>query len=103
MLLTKDEIISGLRALDDKARSAGLTVEIAIYGGASLALAFDMRQATRDVDAVVKGHRDFVRQAVKGIADARDWPAEWLNVNSDPRCASSSIGNTTGFRDTFPT
>jgi hypothetical protein len=79
MLLSKEQIISGLKNLDAKARSAEIMIDIAIYGGASLALAFDMRQATRDVDAVVKGDRSFVRQAVKEISQENNWPADWLN------------------------
>ena len=52
MLLSKTDITDGLTRLDKKARDANITVDLAIYGGAALALAFDMRTATRDVDAV---------------------------------------------------
>jgi hypothetical protein len=79
MLLSKSEILEGLRILDKKARAANITVDLAIYDAAALALAFDMRAATRDVDAVIRTHRPFVRKAVRQIAAELDWPEDWLN------------------------
>ena len=58
----------GLRMLDEKAKAASITVDLAVYGGAALAIAFDMRTATRDVDAVMRTHPNFVRQSVCEIA-----------------------------------
>ena len=79
MLMGKPQILDALRDLDKLARTAKLTVDLAIYGGAALALAFDMRAATRDVDAVIHSHRQFVRDAVRQIAVDRNWPNDWLN------------------------
>ena len=79
MLLSKNDIIEGLTLLDKKARDANTTVDLAIYDGAALALAFDMRTATRDVDAVIRSHKSFVRNAVRAIAADRNWPDDWLN------------------------
>ena len=78
-LLNRDDILRGLRKLDEKARRAGLLVDLAVYGGAALAIAFDARQATRDVDAIVRGSPDFVRGAAAEIAVDENWPADWLN------------------------
>jgi hypothetical protein len=79
MLLDKKDILKGLELLSAKARDADITVDLAIYGGAALALAFDMRAATRDVDAVIQSHHSFVRNAVREIAAEYDWPANWFN------------------------
>ena len=79
MLLNKSDILKGLELLDAKARDAHITVDLAIYGGAALALAFDMRTATRDVDAVIQSHHSFVRNAVREIAAEYDWPENWFN------------------------
>jgi predicted nucleotidyltransferase len=79
MLLDKSDILRGLELLSAKARDAYLTVDLAIYGGAALALAFDMRAATRDVDAVIQSHPYFVRNAVREIAVEYDWPENWFN------------------------
>jgi len=78
-LLEKEDILRGLRAIDRMAREAAVTVDLSIYGGAALALAFNLRQATRDVDAVVHGSPDFLRKAVARIAEEEGWPKDWLN------------------------
>jgi hypothetical protein len=77
-MLSKDDILKGLRKLDQKARNEGIIVELALYGGAALVLAFDMRQATRDVDAIFS-HPFTVRQWVKEISEEENWPNDWLN------------------------
>jgi hypothetical protein len=78
-MLTRDDILCGLRALDEKAKAAGVLVDLSVYGGAALAIAFDLRQATRDVDAVVNGSPEFLRKAVAEVAAERGWPDAWLN------------------------
>lgn len=78
-MLSKDDILRGLRALDLKARKAGVLVDISIYEGASLSLVFNARPATRDVDAVVHGHPQFLRKAAAEIAEDEGWPTDWLN------------------------
>ncbi len=77
-LLTKDDILRGLRSIDVRARQAGVLIDLSIYGGAASAIAFDMRVATRDVDAVVHGRPDFLRKAAAEVADAEGWPSDWL-------------------------
>ncbi|MCL2075928.1 MAG: DUF6036 family nucleotidyltransferase [Betaproteobacteria bacterium] len=77
--LEKDDILRGLMKIDAKAKEAGVIAEIAIYGGALLAIAFDIRRATRDVDAVVRGSPDFLRKAAAEVAAEEDWTEDWLN------------------------
>jgi hypothetical protein len=78
-MLTKEDILRGLTKLDAMAKEASVIVDLSIYGGAALAIAFDLRHATRDVDAVVRGNPDFVRQAAAKIAEEEGWPDDWLN------------------------
>lgn len=78
-MLTRQDILRGLRTIDDMARAAGVVVDLSIYGGAALALVFDLRHATKDVDAVVNGSPDFLRQAARRVAAAEGWPEDWLN------------------------
>jgi hypothetical protein len=73
-LLTKEDILRGLRKIDQMAQNAEMLVDLAIYGGAALALAFDVRLATRDVDAVVRGSPDFLRAAAAEVAIEERWP-----------------------------
>lgn len=77
--LSRKDIVRGLERLDAMAREAGKVVELAVYGGAALALSFDMRVSTRDVDAVVRGSPDFVRGCSARIAEEEGWPEGWLN------------------------
>jgi hypothetical protein len=79
VMLSRDDILRGLARLDAMARASNIVVDLAIYGGAALALAFDLRVATRDVDAIVHGAPDFVRRSVAAIAQEEGWPADWLN------------------------
>ncbi len=78
-LLTKNDILRALRKIDLKARAAQVIVDLAIYGGTAMALVFDTRQATRDVDAIVRGAVDFLRSVVAEIAEEEGWPSDWLN------------------------
>lgn len=77
--LSREQILQGLRDIDEEARSRGVLIDLAVYGGAAMALAFDLRQATKDVDAVVRGSPDLVREVVRRIALDRGWPEDWLN------------------------
>lgn len=58
---------------------AGRTIDVAVYGGAALAIAFDLREMTRDVDAVVHGDPAFLRHAAVEVASERGWPEDWFN------------------------
>lgn len=78
-MLDKDDILRGLRRIDVLAKEAGVVVDLSIYGGAALVLAFDIRRATRDVDAVVHGAPHFLRRAAAEVAVAEGWPQDWLN------------------------
>lgn len=78
-MLNKEAILRGLRRIDAVARESGVTIDLAVYGGAALALVFDMRVTTRDVDAVVRGDPTFLREAAKKIAAEEGWPEDWLN------------------------
>ena len=78
-MLGRQDILRGLRAIDDMARAAGVVVDLSIYGGAALALVFDLRRATKDVAAVVDGSSDFLRQAARDVAAVEGWPEDWLN------------------------
>ena len=78
-MLTRQDILDALRRLDEIARERGVMIDIAIYGGAALSLTYDIRDATRDVDAVVHRHTEFLREATDTIAAEKNWPGDWLN------------------------
>ena len=78
-ILKNEDILRGLTKIDTLAKEAGVIVDLSIYGGAALAIAFDIRHATRDVDAVVNGSPDFLRKAARTIAEEEGWLIDWLN------------------------
>jgi len=51
-LLGKAELFAGLRALDDELKRANVRAEVFIVDGAAMAIAYDARRSTIDVDAV---------------------------------------------------
>ncbi len=77
--LEKDDIERGLRGIDDRARRAGVLIELSMYGGAVLSLVFNARVSTRDVDAVVNGDPTLVRRFAAEVAEEEGWPDDWLN------------------------
>ena len=49
-------------------------LEVALYGGAVFTLVYGSRDATRDVDAIIKAAR-----LVAAVAKEQDLPEDWLN------------------------
>ncbi len=68
--MTKGQIKKYLKMLNDKLADTGIKGEICLYGGAAMCLAFNARQATKDVDAVFEP-ADKVRQAALILAKER--------------------------------
>ena len=79
MLISRDDLYAGVLRLGEIAHAAGKLIEISIYGGAALGLVWNLREFTRDVDAVIHGDTAFLRQAALLVANEREWPDDWLN------------------------
>ena len=68
--LTKADIIDGLEELSHLAEKEGLTLEISIYGGAVMLLAFDSRPVTKDMDAIIVPAKEGQRLArIESVAN----------------------------------
>jgi len=80
-LLTREDIIAGLRDLVRELHKRGETAGIRLVGGAALALRYFDRGVTADVDAlhIMEGHDDVVADVVRLIARKRRWVPDWLN------------------------
>jgi hypothetical protein len=106
IILRKEDIQRGLEQLDQKAKRDGLVVDISVYGGAALILAFDLQRATRDVDVVIKGDVSLVRKLAAEVAEENHWPESWLNdgvkgfvsANEDMQQLGLDAGNKGGVR-----
>jgi hypothetical protein len=78
-ILTRDDIIDGLREIITRLRGVGRTATIQIVGGAAIALTIDGdRPATVDVDGPFTPLKDVEAIAVQ-IARERAWPLDWMN------------------------
>ena len=76
--MDRSEIIEALTALAGELERRGVVAEMYVVGGAAIALAFDERRATRDIDAVFEP-KDFVYEAAGVVAERLGLPGGWLN------------------------
>jgi len=79
VLLTRGDIIAGLREVGAQLQREGTSAVLQLIGGAAIALAIDSgRRATRDVDGVFAPSAA-VLAAAQAVARRRSWPDDWLN------------------------
>jgi hypothetical protein len=76
--MNRAEIIAALTALAAELERRGVSAEMYVVGGAAIALAFDERRATRDVDAVFEP-KGIVYEAAAVVAERLELPGGWLN------------------------
>jgi hypothetical protein len=76
--MDRDEIIAALTDLAAELQRRGASADMYVVGGAAIALAFDERRATRDIDAVFEP-KAVVYEAAASVAEERGLPSGWLN------------------------
>lgn len=76
--LGRDQIVALLTDLGRELITRGLRGDIFVVGGAAMALAFNTRRATRDVDAVFEPKAE-IYQAARRVAAHHKLPDDWLN------------------------
>jgi len=74
----RDEIIEALTDLAAELQRRGVSADMYVVGGAAIALAYDERRATRDIDAVFEP-KNVVYEAAATVAEQHDLPSGWLN------------------------
>lgn len=77
-LLDRSAITTPLRRLGDRLARRGVVADIYVFGGAAMALVYDARRATRDVDAVFQPHGIVIEEA-RVVAAELGLPPWWLN------------------------
>lgn len=60
------------------ATEEGVVLEVALYGGAVFTLVYGSREATRDVDAIIRP-AEIGAKLVAKVAHEQDLPEDWLN------------------------
>jgi hypothetical protein len=76
--MKKETILKALAHLGALAQADGIRLEISIYGGASFLLAYNSREATKDVDAIFHP-KEAGERLVAQVARELDLPEDWLN------------------------
>lgn len=77
-LLDADGIRELLRELGRRLHARGITARIFLVGGAAMALAYDTRRTTRDIDGVFEPKTEVYAEAAL-MADEAGLPPDWLN------------------------
>lgn len=81
VLLSRDDLIRGIKELSVRAHSKGIAADIYVVGGAALALKYFDRDATVDIDARARKW-DLLLPIVEEIATDFDWVPNWFNVKA---------------------
>ena len=76
--LSRTQITQALRRLGELAHEQKITLEVSLYGGAVFTLVYGSRDATKDVDAVVRQEKIAKQLALK-VANELGLPDDWLN------------------------
>lgn len=76
--LSRARITEALRRLGELAKAEGVTLEVSLYGGAVFTLVYGSREATKDVDAVVR-QTDLAKKLAARVARELGLPEDWLN------------------------
>jgi hypothetical protein len=77
-LLDRTTIEAVFRRLGDRLSRRGVVADLYVFGGAAMALAYDARRATRDIDALFVPHGVVLEEAW-AVADEFGLPRWWLN------------------------
>lgn len=77
-MLDRPALLALLEDLAAELSSVGVRGEMFIVGGAAMALAYNTRRATRDIDAVFEP-KAVIYQAAERVATARGVDRDWLN------------------------
>lgn len=77
-LLDRADIERAFHRLGERLSRRGLTADVYVVGGAALAMAYDARRVTRDIDAVFQPHGAVLEEAW-AVAEELGLPRWWLN------------------------
>jgi hypothetical protein len=87
-LLDRATIEDAFRRLGDRLARRGIVEDLYVFGGAAMALAYDARRATRDIDAVFQPHGVVLDEA-RTVAEELGLPQWWLNEQASVYFARS--------------
>jgi hypothetical protein len=91
-LLDRTAIEDAFRRLGDRLARRGVVADLYVFGGAAMALAYDGRRSTRDIDAVFQPHGVVLDEA-RVVADELGLPQWWLNEQASAYVAPGGDAN----------
>lgn len=77
-LLSRAELIALLEEVAAELEDRGLRGDLFVVGGAAMALAYNTRRATRDLDAVFEP-KSVVYDVARTVGERHDLPEDWIN------------------------
>jgi len=77
-VLDRQMLTEAFRRLGDRLAYRGVVADLYVFGGAAMALAYDLRRSTRDVDALLQPHGVVLAEA-QNVAQELGLPQWWLN------------------------
>ena len=80
--LSAGDLHAAFAQLSEELARRRATAHIYIVGGAAMALGFDSRRLTHDVDALIREGHGHVTDAVRTIGRSRGWSDTWLNAQA---------------------
>jgi hypothetical protein len=91
-LLDRTAIEDAFRRLGDRLARRGVVADVYVFGGAAMAMAYDARRSTRDIDAVFQPH-GIVLDEARAVADDLGLPRWWLNEQASVYVAPGGDAN----------
>jgi hypothetical protein len=91
-LLDRDKIRDAFRRLGDRLARRGVVADLYVFGGAAMAMAYDARRTTRDVDAIFSPH-GIVHEEAGVVGRELGLPSWWLNEQATAYVAPSRDQN----------
>ena len=76
--ITKALLIRALTRMGELAQREGTKLEVCIYGGAVMMMAYDTRGITKDVDAVIQPS-ELGWKLVRQVGEELGMPEDWMN------------------------
>ncbi|MDR1312854.1 MAG: nucleotidyltransferase [Deltaproteobacteria bacterium] len=80
--MDKDAILARLKELGRRLANEGIEAEMVIFGGAAMALAYNERRMTRDIDAVYEPYLD-VQILALDMRKGKGFSDDWLNSSGN--------------------
>ncbi len=80
--LTRETVLDLLAEVGDLLQQQGLAANIYVVGGAAMALEFESRRVTRDVDSAIRSGRDAFWPAARAVAERHGLDPDWVNTQA---------------------